>query len=70
MQKEDIIINSIEKEFGEKRYTGQSERIKTLVGLMVNFDYKSIAAAKIYIKTGQSLSEEEIKDKIIEVIKG
>ena len=67
MQKENIIINSIEKNFDEYRFVS-GPGLKTLTSINVNFDLKSIHGANINIPTRENLSEEEIKDKIIEVL--
>lgn len=67
MNKDSIRINTIEKDFIKKTYVAK-ETQEILVGVKVNFNYKSISDAKLYISTDRPLTEEEIKDKIIEVI--
>jgi small-conductance mechanosensitive channel len=72
MQKENIIINSIEtypNSFGVS-YVGGEEL--TTKGININFSYKTMTADIILLhedfKTDNS-SLEEIKDKIVEVLK-
>ena len=67
MNKKDITINSIEKNFDIFTFVS-GPYLKTLTSIAVNFDFKSIHNANINIPTKETLSEEEIKDKIIEVI--
>ena len=67
MQKENIIINSIDKNFDIYTFIS-GPPLKTLTSINVNFDFKSIHNANINIQTRETLSEEEIKDKIIEVL--
>lgn len=68
MNKDNIIINSIEKNFDIFKFVSGPD-LKTLTSINVNFDLKSIHNANINIPTRENLSEEEIKDKIIEVLK-
>lgn len=68
MNKNAIIINSIEKNFEICQYTGEEPK-RILKSITVNFDiYDIITDAKIGLYTKVPLSEEEIKDKIVEVI--
>ena len=66
MNKENIIINSIDKKYQTIPYVGVygARRIKSIE---VEFNYKTVRST-IEISTNQPLSEEEIKDKIIEVM--
>jgi hypothetical protein len=67
LNKDFIIINSINKNFEVITFVAQ-EPEKRLMSITVNFDYKAIKYAKITMDTSRALSEEEIKDKIVEVI--
>ena len=66
MKRESIIINSIDKDYQRIPYVGEygARRLKSLE---VEFEYKNISST-IKISTNEPLSEEEIKDKIIEVL--
>lgn len=66
MQKENIIINSIEPVYERKTFVGMGEIIKQ-IGLTVVFDYKKMEGIKLAIQTDK-IDGNEIKDKIIEVI--
>lgn len=66
MEKDKIFISKIEKEYTIAR--GQDKVINKITGLYVTFDYSVIVNAMIKINTKQNLSEEEIKDKIVEVM--
>jgi hypothetical protein len=67
LNKEDITINSIEKNFDIFTFVSEPP-LKTLISININFDFKSIHNANINIPTKETLSEEQIKDKIIEVL--
>jgi len=67
VDKDKIIINSIEKVFQITEYVALPAK-KRLIAIDVNFDYTLIKEANIRIPTDKTLSEEEIKDKIIEVL--
>lgn len=67
MNRDAIIINSIEKNFSVIQIVGK-QPVKTITAIVANFDYKTIRNAEITIDSNKTLSEEEIKDKIIEVI--
>lgn len=67
MQKENIIINSIQKIFQLTEYVALPTR-KRLISIDVNFDCGLIKDATIRIPTDEPMIEEEIKDKIIEVL--
>jgi len=66
MQKELIFITNIEKVLEEKQYYGYDASRK-MVAIVVRFYYKAIEASAT-INTTETMTEEEIKDKIIEVL--
>jgi len=66
MQKDKIFISKIEKEYTIAR--GLEKVVNKITGLCITFDYSIIVNAMIKIKTNKPMTEEEIKDKIIEVL--
>ena len=67
MNRESIIINSIEKNLIRYDIVGKEEPLYNLKGVTTCFEYKNISAS-ITISTDTMITEEEIKDKIIEVL--
>lgn len=67
MQKDKIFINSIAKNYTIRSFIGEYPT-KELTSITISFDYRTIRDAVLRIKTNEALSEEEIKDKIIEVL--
>lgn len=67
MKKENITINSIEKVFQTVEYVALPSE-KRLIAIQVKFDYKLIKDAGFRVPTNEPITEEEIKDKIIEVL--
>lgn len=67
MQKENIIINSIAKNFTIRPFVEEMPK-KELTSITIDFDYRTIRDAVLRIETDTPLTEEEIKDKIIEVL--
>lgn len=68
MQKENIIINLKERKSKIIEIPGQKDKLLKQIGMIVHFSYFNITDAKIEISCNRMLSEEEIKDKIIEVL--
>ena len=66
MKKGNILINSIDKNYQTIPYVGEYG-VRRLKSLEVEFEYKNIRST-IKISTNEPLSEEQIKDKIIEVL--
>ena len=67
MKKEKIFITNIAKMIETISYLGDSEPSTRSMGTRVSFRYKTIEA-DIILYTDEPLTEEEIKDRIIEVI--
>ena len=67
MNKENIIIKSIIPSYETIRYVWQEPTTKQ-IGLSIEFEYKNINDSRFYFSTNK-IDVEEIKDKIIEVLK-
>lgn len=68
MNKDNIVIKSIEPVYEETKSIGYCPTIKQIqIGLKVIFDYKKMKGITLPIQTDR-INDEEIKDKIIEVI--